>query len=122
MGCDHDRMGSAWFSTVVDCRDPGLLAEFWCDALGYVVVFRDDTTVAIARDDESHPGLQFVRVSGPKTAKNRVHIDLKPDDQAAEVERLLASGATHVDIGHGDVSWVVLADPEGNEFCVLADW
>jgi hypothetical protein len=49
-----------------------------------------------------------------------MHVDFTPDDQQAEVERLLAMGARHVDIGQGDESWVVLADPEGNEFCILA--
>jgi len=54
-----------------------------------------------------------------KTVKNRLHLDLRPDDQAAEVERLVGLGATRVDLGQGEASWVVLADPEGNEFCVL---
>jgi hypothetical protein len=67
------------------------------------------------------PGLIFVTCPDPKTVKNRLHIDLRPDDQEAEVERLVDMGARPADIGQGDVSWVVLADPEGNEFCVLAD-
>ena len=66
------------------------------------------------------PDLLFLRVPEPKTVKNRLHIDLRPDDQAAEVARLERLGARRVDVGQGaDVSWVVLADPEGNEFCVL---
>ncbi len=56
----------------------------------------------------------------PRSCKNRLHIDLRPDDQDAEVARLVALGAQRVDVGQGDVGWVVLADPEGNEFCVLA--
>ena len=58
----------------------------------------------------------------PKTWKNRLHLDIAPSvggDQQAEVDRLVSLGATHLDIGQGDVSWVVLADPDGNEFCVL---
>jgi len=68
------------------------------------------------------PYLEFLRTPGVKTVWNRVHLDLKPypgDDQAAEVARLEALGATGVDVGQGDASWTVLADPEGNEFCVL---
>ena len=55
-----------------------------------------------------------------KVVKNRIHLDFRPDDQQAEVERVIAMGAKHVDIGQGEPSWVVLADPEGNEFCILA--
>jgi hypothetical protein len=64
--------------------------------------------------------LLFVPVEEPKTVKNRLHLDFRPDDQQAEVERLLGLGATRADVGQGEQSWVVLADPEGNEFCVLA--
>jgi len=72
-------------------------------------------------EDDAGTALTFVKVPEPKTVKNRVHLDLRPFrcDQDEEVARLLALGATHVDIGQGDVPWVVLADPEGNEFCVL---
>ena len=62
----------------------------------------------------------FIKVAEPKRYKNRLHLDWAPDDQQAEVERLLSLGANRVDIGQGSTSWVVLADPEGNEFCVLA--
>ena len=65
------------------------------------------------------PGLLFARVPETKTIKNRLHLDFRPDDRDAEVERLLAMGATHADVGQGEQPWVVLADPEGNEFCVL---
>ena len=67
--------------------------------------------------------LAFVPVPEPKTGQNRVHLDLasaSAEDQAAIVDRLLGLGARHVDIGQGEVPWVVLADPEGNEFCVLS--
>ena len=63
--------------------------------------------------------LIFVEVHDEKKVKNRIHLDLNPDDRDAEVERVLALGATRVDIGQKDVTWVMLADPEGNEFCVL---
>ncbi len=118
--CKHHHVGIAWFATMIDCRDPDLLAGFWREVLGYVVVSRSDTLVAIAADHQTHPGLGFVRVADPESSKSRLHIDLVPDDQDVEVERLLGLGASRVDIGQGDVSWVVMADPEGNEFCVLA--
>jgi hypothetical protein len=65
--------------------------------------------------------LVFAAVPEPKTVKNRVHIDVNPSgcDQAEEVERVLALGARRVDVGQGEQTWVVLADPEGNEFCIL---
>ena len=68
---------------------------------------------------DAYPGICFVPVDDAKFQKNRLHIDLNPDDQNAEVERLLALGTRRADIGQGEVSWVVLADPEDNEFCVL---
>ena len=113
----------------VDCRDPGPLAAFWAEALGWrITVDRDPEWVveppAGSREDSVVPDLLFVRVPEPKNVKNRLHLDLRPDgatrDQAAEVARLEGLGATQVDVGQGDdVSWVVMADPEGNEFCVL---
>lgn len=109
-----------WFSTVIDCRDPEALAAFWCQALGYQVVFRNEREVDIAPGPSSFPGLAFLRVPGRKEAKNRLHIDLNPSDQQAEVRRLLALGAARIDIGQGNAEWVVMADPEGNEFCILA--
>jgi catechol 2,3-dioxygenase-like lactoylglutathione lyase family enzyme len=109
-----------WFSTVIDCRDPEALAAFWCQALGYQVVFRNEREVDIAPGPSLFPGLAFLLAPGRKEAKNRLHIDLNPSDQQAEVRRLLALGAARIDIGQGDAEWVVMADPEGNEFCVLA--
>ncbi|MCP3939472.1 MAG: VOC family protein, partial [Actinomycetia bacterium] len=64
-------------------------------------------------------GILFLAVDEAKQGQNRLHIDLRPDDQSTEVERLIGMGASHVDVGQGEVPWVVLADPEGNEFCVL---
>jgi Glyoxalase-like domain len=109
-----------WFSTVIDCRDPEALAAFWCQVLVYQVVFRNEREVDIAPGPSSFPGLAFLLVPGRKEVKNRLHVDLNPSDQQAEVRRLLALGAVRIDIGQGDAEWVVMADPEGNEFCVLA--
>jgi predicted enzyme related to lactoylglutathione lyase len=104
----------------VDCSDPELVAGFWEAALGYRRTYEDDTEVAIAAPDGSGFDLLFLRVPDAKQVKNRLHLDLRPDDRDAEVARLEALGATRAPIGqNGDESWVVLADPEGNEFCVL---
>jgi hypothetical protein len=106
---------------VIDSRDPATLAEFWAAVLDYEITERTDDFVFIEDRQGFGPGLDFVKVSEPKTVKNRLHFDLNPrdQDQAAEVERMEGLGARRIDIGQGDVSWVVLADPEGNEFCVL---
>jgi hypothetical protein len=112
---------SSWFSLVVECEDPWALASFWCEVLGYEVVSDWTDVVGISPHAAAHPGIEFVRSPGPRTEKSPLHLDLNPDDQASEVARLLALGARHVDVGQpGDASWVVLADPEGNAFCVLA--
>jgi predicted enzyme related to lactoylglutathione lyase len=112
-------MPSSWYSIVIDSTDIKRESAFWVEALGYDVVFEADDEVAIAKDDHTEPGLVFVPVPEGKSVKNRLHIDLNPDDQAAEVTRLESLGAKRVDIGQGHVRWVVMADPEGNEFCVL---
>ena len=116
-------MASKWWSVVVDCQDPVAQSRWWAQVLGYSVVFETGTEVAIAggtREEPLWPGLVFVPVPESKAVKNRLHIDLNPDDQAAEVARLESLGARRVDVGQRDVGWVVLADPEGNEFCVLS--
>jgi predicted enzyme related to lactoylglutathione lyase len=111
---------SRWYTVVVDAANPALMARFWAAVLDYEIVFEQPDEVVIARDRETYPGIIFVPVPEPKTAKNRLHIDLNPDNQDAEVARLLALGAKRVDVGQSaEVTWVVLADPEGNEFCVL---
>lgn len=115
-------MAISWFSLDVDARNPAELARWWARALDYKVIWEEDAYVAIAKDDRTHPGLIFNRVAGAKTEKNRLHLDLNPTDLDAEVERLMELGATRVDIGQGDVPWAVLADPEGNEFCVMKPW
>jgi predicted enzyme related to lactoylglutathione lyase len=114
-------MASNWFSVVVDCEDPDRLAGFWRDALGYQIVSATPDVVAIAAGPASFPGIEFVRTEGHQRRKSPLHLDLDPDDQAAEVERILALGARPIDVGQpADASWVVLADPEDNAFCVLA--
>ena len=113
-------MSLEWEQIVVDAIDPVALGRWWAEALGWVVVYEDPAEFEIRPAADRLPGILFEPVSEPKQAKNRLHIDLRPDDRDAEVERLVALGATRVDIGQGEVSWVVLADPEGNEFCVLS--
>jgi len=109
------------YSLTIDCKSPSTLARFWAEVLGYRIVFEEPDEVVVARDEDTYPTLSFVPVPESKTVKNRLHIDLAPEDRDAAVERLKQLGAHPVDIGQGpDVSWVVLADPEGNEFCVLS--
>ncbi|HEX2175267.1 MAG TPA: VOC family protein [Nocardioidaceae bacterium] len=109
----------------VDSTDPDKLATFWADVLGWRRTFEDGDEVVLeppagSREDGVVPDLLFLRVPEPKTVKNRLHIDLRPEDQEAEVGRIEALGAQRVSVGQGsDSTWVVLADPEGNEFCVL---
>jgi predicted enzyme related to lactoylglutathione lyase len=110
-----------WEQIVVDAEDPHRLARWWAEALGYVIVYEAPDEVEIRRTPDELPGLLFGIGADPKTAKNRLHIELRPDDQEAEVERLVNMGARLADIGQQDVGWVVLADPEGNEFCVLPE-
>jgi predicted enzyme related to lactoylglutathione lyase len=114
-------MAVRWYSVVIDSRDPRRLAEWWARALDWKIVFEAPDEVVVAKDEATHPGLIFVPVPESKTVKNRLHIDLAPDAQEAEVNRLEALGASWVDVGQSaDNTWVVLADPEGNEFCVLS--
>ncbi len=112
-------MGSRWEQVVVDAEDPARLARWWAEALNYRIVHEAPDEVEIRRTPDEMPGILFTPVPDAKTVKNRLHIDLRPDDQEAEVRRLEQLGACRVDIGQGNVTWVVLADPEGNEFCVL---
>lgn len=104
----------------MDARDPAALGRWWAEALGWVVVDDDPPVFEIRPAKHRTPGLLFLATSDAKTVKNRLHLDLRPDDQGREVDRLLLLGATRADVGQGERSWVVLADPEGNEFCVLS--
>jgi Glyoxalase-like domain len=124
-------MTSKFTELIVDCHDPKAVAEFWCGVLGYRITEEDPLGIEIAGWDTSDmraatgpvsPTIVFVPVPEGKTVKNRLHIDVNPTDrdQDDEVARLEALGARRVDVGQGaDASWVVLADVEGNEFCVL---
>jgi hypothetical protein len=125
-------MSIRWYSVVVDCRDFQAQSRWWAEALDWRVAFAADDEVGLvpphaldqSRDTPQGPGLIFVPVPEGKAVKNRLHIDLAPPadgDQEAEVRRLEALGATRVDVGQdpGTATWVVMADPEGNEFCVL---
>lgn len=109
-----------WEQVVIDARDPRALGHWWAQALGWVITCEDESEVEIRSSAEETPGLLFLRVPEERLMKNRLHLDFRPQDQAADVERLLNLGAISIDIGQGDVSWVVLADPEGNEFCILS--
>jgi Glyoxalase-like domain len=109
-------------SLTVDCHDPRAVAHFWTAALDWLTIDESDNGVMIAPHWEPRPGIHpiyFQANPDDKVVKNRWHFDLAPDDQDAEVSRLEGLGARRVDIGQGDVSWVVMADVEGNEFCVL---
>lgn len=112
-------MTSVWENLTVDALDPSRLAHWWAEALGYQVVSEKPDEVEIRPAPDQLPGIVFVPAGQAKETKNRLHLDLRPDDQEAEVERLVDMGARHVDVGQGEVGWTVLADPEGNEFCVL---
>ena len=128
-------MASRLTEISLDCHDPDRLADFWTAALDWVVLDREPALVEIGpagRDDGAlldavrtgpvAPTMFLAQVAEDKVVKNRLHLDLSPIDRSRdeEVDRLLALGATHADVGQsGEESWVVLADPEGNEFCVL---
>ena len=125
-------MASRLTDVIVDCHDLDSMSDFWCQVLGYERVASGEGWLAtrapgseisdgdlVARPQP--PAVAFVQVPEDKVAKNRVHVDVTPTDrtQADEVDRLLGLGARRVDIGQRDTPWVVLADPEGNEFCVM---
>ena len=109
-------------AVVVDSADPAAQARFWTEAAGWPVTGSGPDFAALRSPGGAGPYLEFLQVPEPKTVKNRVHLDVSPypgDDQMAEVKRLQDLGATPADVGQRDVPWVVLADPEGHEFCVL---
>jgi predicted enzyme related to lactoylglutathione lyase len=113
-GCG--RLGS------VTCDGSRQVGLFWSEALGWPLVWEKDEETAIRAPDGTGPFITWGPPVPPKTIKNRLHLDIAPPagrDQRAEVDRLVSLGATPIDVGQGDVSWVVMADPDGNEFCVL---
>jgi Glyoxalase-like domain len=109
----------------IDTTRPARLASFWEVALGWRRTYDKDEEVVLeppagSPEEGIAPDLLFLRVPEDKAGKNRLHLDLRPEDQAAEVARLEGLGARRVEVGQGpDASWVVMADPDGNEFCVL---
>lgn len=130
-------MALKWYTTVIDCQDLHAQARWWANVLDWQLVYEDDDQAAIAPKHEQDrplsadewptvgPALVFVPVPESKTTKNRLHLDLAPhitDDRDALIDALLAQGATRVNVGQDEpkVTWTVLADPEGNEFCVLS--
>lgn len=116
-------MACKFTELIVDCQEPPKLARFWAAVLGWSIEPEEGDDVQVNAPAGDAPALLFLRVPERKVVKNRLHIDVNPVncDQQQEVERILALGARHVDVGQGEQTWVVLADPEGNEFCVLRD-
>ena len=114
-------MAARFTELIVDAADPEALARWWAEVLGWRLTEADDEGAEIADPGGALPTIVFVPVPEAKAAKNRLHIDVSPvgSHQEAELGRLLSLGATRADVGQGDVSWVVLHDPEGNEFCLL---
>jgi hypothetical protein len=111
---------------VIDAHDLPGLARFWTEVLDWRVLSEREREIVIGTDEHAAIGICFMPATDVKSVKNRVHLDLNPgtnvgpSEREAEIERILGLGARHVDIGQtGDESWTVLADPEGNEFCVL---
>jgi hypothetical protein len=113
--------------TSIDARDPKVQAQWWAAALGWTMADSEDDDDEFlihppkgSTETTAVPEILFLKVPETKMVKNRIHFDLRPDDQAAEVSRFEALGARRVDVGQADdVTWVVLADPEDNEFCIL---
>jgi predicted enzyme related to lactoylglutathione lyase len=111
---------------VIDANDLSGLARFWSQVLEWPILSEREREVVIGPTDDAPIGICFMPSPDDKVVKNRVHLDLNPgldasaDERRAEIERLIALGARPVDIGQrGDETWAVLADPEGNEFCVV---
>jgi predicted enzyme related to lactoylglutathione lyase len=119
---DTDGMPVRLHHIVIDAHDLPMLARFWARALGWQILSEREREIVIGTDENAPVGICFMPVTDPKTVKNRVHLDIttSASDRDAEIERLQGLGARPVDIGQtGAESWVVLADPEGNEFCVV---
>jgi len=117
-----DGVAASLHHIVVDAHDLPALARFWAQVLDWRILSEREREVVIGADEAASVGICFMPVTEVKAVKNRLHLDLNPgpDDRDAEIERILALGARRVNIGQtGAESWTVLADPEGNEFCVL---
>jgi predicted enzyme related to lactoylglutathione lyase len=116
-------MTSRLTNICIDAADPLPLARFWCAVLGWEVAEEFDEGVSIAPSDRAWPVIDMLKVRDTKLHKNRLHLDLRADGigTSEELERLFSLGASTVDVGQPpDAQWVVLADPEGNEFCLLS--
>ena len=112
---------TAVLSLVIDCVDPEQLAAFWAPALGYTNVGLFGSYVVLVDPDNASPRLLLQRVDEPKPGKNRMHLDIHMPDVNAEADRLVALGATRGEaLNEFDTDWIVMADPEGNEFCVCS--
>ncbi|MBA2607370.1 MAG: VOC family protein [Actinobacteria bacterium] len=117
-------MASVLTEVSFDCENPERVCQFWCSVLGWKATQAENGLwwASATGDYTARPMFVFVPVPEKKTVKDRIHVDVSPQgvDQAEELERLLALGATRLDVGQpADVPWVVLADIEGNEFCLL---
>jgi hypothetical protein len=112
-------------SLCIDSTDPKVAADFWEKALGWRRTYEADDEIVLeppagSPEEGVSPDLLFLKVPERKEVKNRLHLDLRPEDRDAEVARLEGLGAERISVGQGpEVTWVVLADPDGNEFCVL---
>jgi hypothetical protein len=107
----------------IDAVRPEVVADFWCEVLGWRVVAAEEDVISIGPEDASWPTIDIAAVPETKVVKNRLHLDLRADGTTTrrELQRLLDLGARRTDVGQAtDSSWVVLADPEGNEFCLLS--
>lgn len=110
-------MAVSFYSVVVDAHDLPVLARFWCAVLDWKVLFEADDEIVIGADKSALPGITFVPVPEHKAVKNRLHIDLAPDDFAAEVDRITTLGARRADVGQGaDVGWAVFEDPNTPDY------
>lgn len=120
----HDvRVPSRIAALAIDASEPKVVADFWCEVLGWRVIDESAGGVSIAPPDRVWPTIDVFPVPEQKVVKNRLHLDLRADGVSTdtELQRLLRLGAHPVDVGQAaDASWVVLADPEGNEFCLLS--
>lgn len=118
-------MSLGWQCVCVDAEDPARLGRWWAELLGWRITHDSPDEVVLeppagSAQDGVSPDILFLKVPESKRIKNRLHLDLRPDDQDAEVARAEQLGGRRVDVGQDDtVTWVVMADPEGNEFCIL---
>src|SRR6516165_7692577 len=111
----------ATLEIVLDCSEPRRLAEFWREALGYREYYSDTKLAVLVPTAGTGSPLLLQGVPEPKAGKNRMHVDIVVDDVEAEVRRLRALGARRIDEGvqsFGGTRWVIMSDPEQNEFCV----